>query len=70
MDATVVIGLALVVSGALAALVAFRTMKSQTAPYPPCRRGMEHAKPCGPTGDPFYCACGCSGDDRWCMNDA
>lgn len=34
-----------------------------------CRPGMEHAQGCGPhpSGDPFYCACGCSGDETWCM---
>lgn len=39
-------------------------------PREPCRPGMEHVGECGPTGDDFECACGCSGDDRWCVAEA
>jgi len=33
-----------------------------------CRATLPHIKPCGPApiGDPFYCACGCTGADEWC----
>lgn len=33
----------------------------------PCRLGMPHAKPCKPLGDGFECACGCAGDDSYCL---
>lgn len=36
-----------------------------------CRTGLPHARPCGahPSGDSFFCACGCSGDETWCVAD-
>lgn len=32
-----------------------------------CRPHLQHAKPCGITESDSECACGCSGDDVWCM---
>ena len=34
----------------------------------PCRPGMEHAAPCLPLEN-GECACGCTGDDYWCMSE-
>jgi len=33
-----------------------------------CRHGMGHAKPCALLGDGFVCACGCAGDETWCLD--
>jgi hypothetical protein len=39
--------------------------------HEPCRRFLPHLRPCGPhpSGDTFYCACGCDGADTWCYQD-
>ena len=33
-----------------------------------CRPHLPHIKPCGehPSGDYFFCSCGCDGADGWC----
>lgn len=41
----------------------------ETPPHEPCRPGA-HVGECGPTGDPFFCACGCAGDETWCVVEA
>jgi len=36
-----------------------------------CRPTLPHIRSCGDhlNGDEFFCACGCSGDDRWCYHE-
>ena len=41
-----------------------------TNPHEPCRPGMAHVKECGDTSDHFECACGCTGDEAWCVAEA
>ncbi|HSC15409.1 MAG TPA: hypothetical protein VLI71_09850 [Gammaproteobacteria bacterium] len=52
--------------------LSFEEANEKLGPCPEwrCRYGLEHAAPCGPTPDPMYCACGCSGDDFWCGSEA